>query len=292
MKGKILNIVIILMFVAGLSIALYPTVSNWWNERHQSRAVDSYLEDVEDLSAEEREKMYEDAVAYNAELAQKSMSLNLSNYELEQYNKTLDVTGTGIMGYVDIPKIDVKLPIYHGTDEAILQVGAGHIAGTSLPVGGESTHCVISGHSGLPSAKLFTDITKLEAGDYFTITTLDKTLTYEVDQIRIVLPYELSDLKIEEGQDYCTLVTCTPYGINTHRLLVRGHRTTNIDEISMTKEATQLNTTYVAIVLAVIIVFFVFLLIDQEGRIRTRWLIFIFDLTDRIRDFFLNLFGK
>lgn len=152
---------------------------------------------------------------------------NLTDEERAKYEKTLDVTGTGIMGYVEIPKISVSLPIYHGTDATVLQIAIGHIPGSSLPVGGQGTHCVISGHRGLPSARLFTDIDQLREGDLFMLNVLGKTLTYQVDQIRVVLPDELDDLAIDDGQDYCTLVTCTPYGVNTHRLLVRGHRVPN-----------------------------------------------------------------
>ncbi|MDO4617183.1 MAG: class C sortase [Lachnospiraceae bacterium] len=237
------NIFLVIMLLAGISLILYPSVSDWWNSMHQSRAVASYLETVTDLSAEENERMIQEANAYNKELASGSLHLNLTEEEVEEYNSILDVTGTGIMGYIDIPKIKVQLPIYHGTDESILQIAIGHLAGTSLPVGGESTHCVVSGHSGLPSALLFTNLSKLLEGDQFTMSVLDRTLTYEVDQIRIVLPDEVSDLAIEEGEDYCTLVTCTPYGINTHRLLVRGHRVENVkggNDIRVTADALQI----------------------------------------------------
>ncbi len=267
------NIILIIIFLAGLSLMLYPSVSDWWNSMHQSRAVASYLEQVSDMSAEEHEKMYEEAVAYNEKLASGSMHLNLTEEEEEEYNSILDVTGTGIMGYINISKIDVQLPIYHGTDDAVLQIAIGHLAGTSLPVGGESTHCVVSGHTGLPSALLFTNLSKLVEGDTFTMTTLDRTLTYQVDQIRIVLPDELDDLAIEEGKDYCTLVTCTPYGVNTHRLLVRGHRIENAaDEIRVTADALQVDTKMVAAVLAVgiILILLVLLIAPGSGSRRNR----------------------
>ena len=205
MKKKIINVIIALLFVIGLSLVIYPSFSNYWNQRHQTRAIAGYEEKVEDLTEKQYEKLWNDD-------------------EKKIYNETLDVTSTGMMGYVEIPKINVSLPIYHGTDAEILQIAIGHIPGTSLPVGGESTHCVISGHRGLPSAELFTDIDQLKIGDTFMLQILDQTLYYEVDQIKTVLPTEKDDLKIVEGQDYCTLMTCTPYGVNTHRLLVRGHR--------------------------------------------------------------------
>ena len=203
------NAVLILIFLAGVGLLVYPTFSDWWNDLHQSRAIAGYVEKVSDMSDEKNRSGDRFALTYE---------------EKEAYNKVLDVTGTGIMGYVNIPKIAVSLPIYHGTDPAVLEIAVGHIEGSSLPVGGKGTHCVISGHRGLPSAKLFTDIDRLKEGDTFQLQVLNRTLTYEVDQIRIVLPDQLEDLAIDPDKDYCTLVTCTPYGVNTHRLLVRGHR--------------------------------------------------------------------
>lgn len=230
MKKKIGTVLLIVVILVGLSLMLYPTVSNWWNQRHQSRAIASYVQKTNDLTDEKLEAMWQQAQAYNQKLAQQPMNFQLSDEEMEEYNQILDVTGTGIMGYVSIPKYHIELPIYHGVDQAVLQIAIGHIAGSSLPVGGENTHCVISGHTGLPSARLFTDIDKMQIGDTFMLKVLGKTLTYQVDQIDTVLPYQLDDLKIEEGQDLCTLVTCTPYGVNTHRLLVRGHRIPNEEE--------------------------------------------------------------
>ena len=221
MKKKIINLFIGILFIAGLSLLIYPSFSNYWNQRHQTKAIAGYEEKVEDLTLKQYEKLWNDAVSYNKNLRHTMYALD---EEKNVYNETLDVTGTGMMGYVEIPKINVSLPIYHGTDAEILQIAIGHIPGTSLPVGGESTHCVISGHRGLPSAELFTDIDQLKIGDTFMLQILDQTLYYEVDQIKTVLPTEKDDLKIVEGQDYCTLMTCTPYGVNTHRLLVRGHR--------------------------------------------------------------------
>ena len=201
--------------------------------------------------------MWAEAEAFNTYLSQKSGRFNLSEQELETYNSILDVTGTGIMGYIDIPSIKISLPVYHGTDEAILQIAIGHIIGTSFPIGGEGSHCAVSGHRGLPSAKLFTDIDKLQAGDKFLLQVLDRTLTYEVDQIRIVLPQELQDLEIDPYSDYCTLITCTPYGVNTHRLLVRGHRVDNdnTDATRVTADAMRFEPVIVAPLVAAPILF-------------------------------------
>lgn len=230
----ILGILIpLLIFLAGMALLLYPTFSNWWNERHQSRAIASYQEIVEQNGDETNNEALAAAEAYNERLREERgsgrMTLsNLTDEQTQEYNQLLDVTGSGIIGYVRIPKIDVMLPIYHGTDEAVLQVAIGHIEGSSLPVGGKGTHTVISGHRGLPSARLFTDIDSLGEGDVFMITVLDRKITYQVDQILTVLPNETDALAIDPDEDYCTLVTCTPYGINSHRLLVRGHRIANL----------------------------------------------------------------
>lgn len=203
------------------------------------------------MDAEEYERMWNDAVEYNTNLLSKSNRYNMTDEQRAEYESILDVTGTGIMGYIEIPSIDVSLPIYHGTNESVLQIAIGHIESSSLPVGGIGTHCVISGHRGLPSAKLFTDIDQLQNGDRFLIQVLDRTLTYEVDQIRIVLPSELQDLEIDPNQDYCTLVTCTPYGVNTHRLLVRGHRVDNdVEQANVTAEAIQFEPVIIAPLIA------------------------------------------
>ncbi len=225
------TILLTAILLAGLCLLLYPSVSDWWNSMHQSRAVASYVEDVEDMSAEIKEEMLEAADAYNQKLAGQGIHFDLSPEEKAEYQKLLDFSDTGVMGYIQIPQIDVNLPIYHGTDEAVLQVAVGHLEGTSLPVGGESSHASISGHRGLPSARLFTDLDKMVEGDIFTVTVLDRTVTYMVDQIRIVLPEETSELAIHKGEDYLTLITCTPYGVNSHRMLVRGRRIENIEEM-------------------------------------------------------------
>ena len=231
MKRKhISTIFIILIFLVGLGFISYPTVSNLWNQAHQSRAIATYSKQVEKLDDSENKKMLKAARKYNKSLLKKSDHWKLSKKDKKKYESLLDVSGTGIMGYIEIPKIDCSLPIYHGTDEGALQIAIGHLEGSSLPVGGKSTHCVLSGHRGLPSARLFTDLDQMEEGDIFILNILGRKLAYEVDQIRVVLPEEMSDLEIEEGKDLCTLVTCTPYGINTHRLLVRGHRTEYVEK--------------------------------------------------------------
>jgi sortase A len=197
----------------------------------------------------------------------------MNEEEIAAYEKELDITGTGIMGYITIPKIHVELPIYHGIDDAVLQIAIGHLTETSLPVGGEFTHCVVSGHRGLPSAKLFTDIDKLVEGDTWTVSVLNRTLTYEIDQIRIVEPTDLSALQIEPGKDYCTLVTCTPYGINTHRLLVRGHRVANANgDANVIADALQIEPIYVAPAVAIpmIIILLILLLIMTSKRFRDK----------------------
>ncbi|MBQ2997908.1 MAG: class C sortase [Oscillospiraceae bacterium] len=228
-KNSFSTIILIVMLVIGLSLLLYPSFSDYWNSFTQSKAITSYAEQVANLDSEEYDHIWSDAYEYNVSISDRRNIFLLSDEQRKEYNSLLNLGGDGIMGYIDIPSIDVLLPIYHGTTEAVLSVAVGHLDWSSLPVGGTGTHCVVSGHRGLPSAKLFTDIDKLAVGDYFMMNILDEVLTYEVDQIRIVLPEETDDLLIEEGKDLCTLVTCTPYGINSHRLLVRGHRVDNIE---------------------------------------------------------------
>ena len=247
LKKNGLTLILLLVLLVGVGLIAYPTFADWWNSFHQSRAVASYAAAVADMNAEEYEKIIRKAEKYNKKLAESGMIWNLDEEQQKEYEEQLNIGTSGIMGYIDIPKINVMLPIYHGIDEAVLQVAIGHIPGTSLPVGGKGSHCVISGHRGLPSARLFTDIDKLVEGDTFTITVLNQTLTYEVDQIRTVEPTDLSDLQIEKGKDYLTLVTCTPYGINTHRLLVRGHRTKNANgDAAVIADALQIEPVYIA----------------------------------------------
>ena len=252
LKKNGLTLILLFILLAGAGLIAYPTFADWWNSFHQSRAVASYAEEVSNMNAEEYEKIIRIAEAYNKKLADSGILWTLNEEQEKEYEEQLNIGSSGIMGYISIPKIDVMLPIYHGIDEAVLQVAIGHIPGSSLPVGGTSSHCVISGHRGLPSARLFTDIDKLVVGDLFTITVLNQTLTYEVDQIRTVEPTDLSDLQIENGKDYLTLVTCTPYGINTHRLLVRGHRTKNADgDAAVIADALQIEPVYIAPFVAV-----------------------------------------
>ena len=243
-KKHISTIIIALIFLAGLGFLLYPTVSNLWNRAHQSRAIATYTKQVEKLDDSQNKEMLKAARKYNKSLLKKSDHWKLSKKDKKKYESLLDVSGTGIMGYIEVPKIDCSLPIYHGTDEGALQIAIGHLEGSSLPVGGKSTHCVLSGHRGLPSARLFTDLDQMEEGDVFVLNVLGRKLAYEVDQIKVVLPDEMSDLEIVPGKDLCTLVTCTPYGINTHRLLVRGHRTKYIEEtvVRVQKEAEKKKT--------------------------------------------------
>lgn len=253
MKNKS-NILILLAFVIGLSLLLYPSVSDYWNSFHQSRAISYYAETVAEIDNGMYDRIWADAEAYNRELADNHGRYLLSEAEAARYESLLNVAGNGVMGYIEIPSIRCSLPIYHGLDEEILQVAIGHMDGTSLPVGGAGTHCVLSGHRGLPSAKLFTNLDQLAEGDIFLLRVLDETLTYQVDQILIVEPQDVSALAIEEGKDLCTLVTCTPYGVNTHRLLVRGHRIANqagANDIRVTADAMQVDPVLVAPVVAV-----------------------------------------
>ena len=247
LKKNGITLLLLIVLAAGGGLIAYPSFADWWNNFHQARAVASYAEAVANMNEEEYERAIKAAKKYNRELAKSGMLWNMDDEQKEEYEKQLSIDESGIMGYIDIPKINVMLPVYHGVDEEVLQVAIGHIPGSSLPVGGKSTHCVVSGHRGLPSARLFTDIDKLVEGDTFTITVLNQTITYEVDQIRTVLPTDLSDLQIEKGKDYCTLVTCTPYGINTHRLLVRGHRTANANgDANIIADALQIEPVFIA----------------------------------------------
>lgn len=237
MKKLLPNLLLAAVFLAGLTLLLYPTISNYVNERHQSHVVSTYESDIAQIPKEDYGPMLQAAEAYNAELAKNPDRFLQTDEDDAKYQAQLNPTNNGIMGFVEIDAIRVKLPIYHGTDESVLQVGVGHIEGTSLPVGGTGTHSAISGHRGLPSAMLFTDLDKLKVGDTFRIHTLDQVLTYRVDQIQVVEPSDLTALEIDPEQDYCTLVTCTPYGINSQRLMVRGIRTQNATEPTATVSA-------------------------------------------------------
>lgn len=244
-KPSLSTVLIGVIFVVGLGVMLYPTIADWWNSWHQSQMIAGYTEAVETMTQEDYDALFAQADEYNARRL--DAGLPILESPLEGYEDTLNIGGTGIMGYVTIDKIDVELPIYHGTGEAVLQVGCGHLEGSSLPVGGESTHAVLSTHRGLPSAKLFTDLDELTEGDTFQVTVLNRVLTYEIDQIRIVLPKELEELDITPGMDYCTLMTCTPYGVNSHRMLLRGHRVETHDLLNLEQDASKINPLIVAI---------------------------------------------
>jgi len=264
-KGKLSNIFFILILIVGLCIFLYPTVSNFINEKRQSAVIKDYEAALENLTDEDYEAFWEAAIEYNEKLSTGTMNFNLTDEEMEEYESILDPTGTGVIGYLEIESIDVYLPIYHGVDDSVLAIGIGHIPGTSFPTGTESTHTVLSGHRGLPSATLLSDLDQLEEGDTFLLHIMNKTFAYEVDSINIVLPKETQNLTIEEGEDYVTLVTCTPYGINTHRLLVRGTRVdyAETNTTIVTADATKFSTfevvPYIAGILLAI-VFIVFLI--------------------------------
>lgn len=270
MKKHSGTILLVLIFFVGLAVMLYPTISDYINQRNQTRVVNSYAQQVDGLSDADYTAYFDAADVFNQEIAADPDALYHAD-RFSTYSTTLDVTGTGIMGYITIPRIGVELPIYHGTSDAVLQVAAGHLEGTSLPVGGESTHAVISAHRGLPSAKLFTNLDQLEVGDTFTITVLDRVLTYEVDRISIVLPTETDLLQPVEGQDYVTLMTCTPYGINTHRLLVRGHRVNTRESqkhVRVTADATRIDPIITAPVIALpmLAVLLIWLLVTTRKR--------------------------
>lgn len=268
-KKDFSTIILILILIVGLSIMLYPTVSNYWNLLHQSRAIETYKKTVERMDENRYQEIWNNAVKYNEKLPSKSDRYRFSAEDIKEYNSLLNVTKEGIMGYIEIPSINVSLPIYHGISEEVLQVAVGHIEGSSLPVGGVSSHCVLSGHRGLPSAKLFTDLNKMTEGDIFLLKVLNETLTYQVDQILIVKPENTSDLEIVDGKDYCTLMTCTPYGINSHRLLVRGHRIENLpEEAYMNADATQIEPLWVAPVVAapILLILLIWILVSPGKK--------------------------
>ena len=273
MKRQGTTVILLRVFLIGLSLLLYPTFADWWNSMHQSRAVASYVEEVAHIDTNQYEALWNEAWDYNASLVGRTNHFMLPDEQKAEYESILDIGGLGIMGYIEIPIIGVTLPIYHGTDDAVLQIAVGHLEWTSLPVGGESSHCVVSGHRGLPSARLFTDLDRLVVGDTFMFRVLDEILTYEVDQILIVEPHETDELLIQEGKDLCTLVTCTPYGINSHRLLVRGHRVENQEEaktVRITSDAIQIEPTIVAPIVAIpmLLVLLIGLMLPKNRRRR------------------------
>lgn len=257
MKKKLSTIALIIVFVIGLSLLLYPTVSDMWNSAHQSRIINSYIDAVSNVSSVDYDSILDEANKYNKKLRTKSNRWILNEADRKEYDSLLNIAGNEVMGYVEIPKIHVSLPVYHSIDEAVLQIAVGHMEGSSLPVGGESTHSVLSGHTGLPSAKLLTGLDQMKEGDIFKIKVLDETLVYKVDQIRIVEPSEMSEIDIVEGKDLCTLLTCTPYGVNSHRLLVRGQRVIEPEpeKVEVVAEAELINKKVVAMgIVAVLIV--------------------------------------
>ena len=271
LKKQIPNIIFALIFLAGLCIFLYPSVSNYINSKHQSRAVTSYQEALVQITEADYDRLWQEAIDYNAKLAQRPMSFRLTDEQLAEYNKIMDPTGTGVIGTIEIENIGVNLPIYHGTEENVLQVGIGHLEGTSLPTGTPTTHVVLSGHRGLPSSKLFTDLDQMIEGDTFLLHIMNKTFAYQVDQINIVLPEETQDLAIVDGKEYVTLVTCTPYGVNTHRLLVRAKRVDYNEETKLIvpADATRYNNMIVAPFIAapmILLLFVIFLFQTRKPR--------------------------
>lgn len=243
-KFSLSTFILVILLLVGLSVMLYPTFSDWWNKRVQSHAVAGYDQVVAEMDNSEAEEMLARAQEYNADLLEVYGPFTNPDHILPGYDTVLNISGTGIMGYISIPVINVELPIYHGTSAEVLNNAAGHMEGSSLPIGGPSTHSVISAHRGLPSARLFTDLDRVVVGDWFTITVLKEILTYEVEDIIIVLPQEVDKLAVIPGEDIVTLMTCTPYGINTHRLLVRGRRIANVEEartVLVPSDATQVD---------------------------------------------------
>ena len=272
MKKHLSTIILVLILVIGLSLLLYPSIADWWNSMYQSRAITEYDAAMAQVSDEDYTHMFDAAMEYNEKIRQLKYPLAYPD-EVEGYFQLLDITGTGIIGYISVPKIDVQLPIYHGTSEGVLQIAVGHVEGSSLPTGGPSTHSVLSAHRGLPSARLFTDLDEMEIGDTFMLSVIDRTLTYEVDQILIVEPHNVDPLYVTEGEDYCTLVTCTPYGINSHRMLVRGRRVENAAEakvIRVTADASVIEPILVAPFVAapILLVLFMGLMIPKPRKRR------------------------
>ncbi len=271
-KRRLTTAALILIFLLGLALLLYPSLSNWYNTRYASRVISTYQDNVSALDEQSYAQILRSAKEYN-DAYQSFGDFTLSPEQEADYLAQLDISGTGIMGYLEIPKLNVSLPIYHGSSEGVLQVAIGHLEWSDLPVGGSGTHCVLTGHRGLPNARLFTDLPDLDLGDVFYIQVLDEVLTYEVDQILTVLPNEVEEIMPEEGQDYCTLLTCTPYGINTHRLLVRGHRVANEEEartITVTADAVRVESLVIAPFIALPILLVLLLIVLFDGRRRKK----------------------
>lgn len=274
-KGTWINIFLILVLVAGLSLLLYPSFADYWNTLHQTRAIADYTDQLAQIDTVEYEKIWQDVAQYNERILMRTNVFRPSEEEAFRYEQLLNLSGKGIMGYIEIPSIDCTSPIYHGTEDTVLQIAIGHVEWTSLPGGGLGTHCVLSGHRGLPSARLFTDLDKMGVGDVFMLNILDQTLTYQVDQVKIVEPHVTEDLLIVEGEDYCTLVTCTPYGVNSHRMLVRGTRIENLEEAKVrhvTADAVQIEPIIVAPLLAapILLVLLIVLLLPKPRKNRRK----------------------
>ena len=271
MKNHRSTILLILILLIGLSLMLYPSFADWWNSFHSSRAIASYVDQVANIDDAQYEELWDAAWDYNQSLLHRPNDFLLSDEQQEIYKSLLDIGGNGIMGYIEIPVIDVMLPIYHGTGESVLQIAVGHLDWTSLPVGGAGSHCVVSGHRGLPSARLFTDLDKLKVGDVFMLHVLNEILTYEIDQILIVEPQDTDPLLIEPGKDLCTMITCTPYGINSHRMLVRGHRIESQEEakvIRITADAVRIEPLMVApfVAVPILLVLLIILLLPKQKK--------------------------
>ncbi|WP_297567311.1 class C sortase [uncultured Faecalibaculum sp.] len=265
-KNHLSTIVIVIVFVIGLGLLAYPTVANWWNNNMATHVVAGYTEAVQNLDTSQYDELIGSARAYNADLASNPGRFNPTDEEHASYEKQLSIADSSVMGSISVPSVDISLPIYHGTSEDVLAAGAGHLEGSSLPVGGIGTHTVITGHRGLPSAKLFTDLDRVVEDDYVILKVLNETLTYQVDTIRIVEPKEIEGLAIDPDKDLLTLVTCTPYGINTHRILITGHRVENLQEWEAASDAGQIDTKLVALCIAIPILIILFILL----LIRTR----------------------
>lgn len=274
-KGTLSNIFLVLVLVAGLSLLLYPSFADYWNTKHQTKAIASYSEQLAVMDEAGYQQLWDDVRQFNQELLLRDNMFRLSDELRVRYQALLNISGNGVMGYIEIPAIDCTIPVYHGTSDTVLQIAVGHLEWTSMPGGGESTHCVLSGHRGLPSARLFTDLDKVGVGDVFMLNILDQTLTYQVDQVKIVLPHETEDLLIVEGEDYCTLVTCTPYGVNSHRMLVRGTRVANAEEVKVrrvTADAVQIEPVIVAPLLAapILLVLLIVLMLPKPKKNRRK----------------------
>ncbi len=267
MKKNMVNIVLIMICIAGLSLLLYPSLSDYYNSLHQTRAIVDYEANLNNTAnKEEYLRMMEEAKAYNRDIPKRNGYIISSEEQEQLYEKLLSVSDLGMMGYIEIPSIRVSLPIYHYTTDSVLQSSVGHVSWSSLPTGGESTHCLLSGHRGLPSAKLFTNLDRLGEGDIFTLYILDSVLTYQVDKISVIEPNDTSKLKIIDGGDFCTLITCTPYGINSHRLLVRGQRIATKASIHAAADAMVIEPLVVAPIISVPIFFALILYLIIRGK--------------------------